>query len=83
MRWNFLRNWRIEIEKMKLADEQATSQRLLENLLPAEIIPRLLQSSRALIADAFEDVTILWTDMKGFTDFSATRSPLEVVAFLK
>jgi hypothetical protein len=36
---------------------------------------RLRAAERTLIADAFDDVTILWTDVKGFTNFSSTRSP--------
>jgi class 3 adenylate cyclase len=34
------------------------------------------------IADDFEEVTILWTDMKGFTTFCARQTPMEVVVFL-
>lgn len=83
VRENYFRQWRIEIEKRKLADEQARSSKLLENLLPAVIVARLRLGNRQLIADKFDEVTILWTDMKGFTDFSSARTPLEVVAFLK
>ena len=32
------------------------------------------------IADAFDEVTILWTDLKGFTQFSSQRPPMEVVS---
>ena len=83
LRWNYLRQWRISVEQRKLAEEQSVSLVLLENIMPSEIVTRLLQDTQGLIADSFENVTILWTDMKGFTEFSASRSPLEVVAFLK
>jgi class 3 adenylate cyclase len=35
-----------------------------------------------LIADTFDNVSILWTDIKGFTKFSSSRTPLEIVSFV-
>jgi class 3 adenylate cyclase len=81
-RQNYFRRYRIRVEKRKLGEEEARSNKLLTNLLPAEIVPRLRAANRALIADSFDDVTILWTDMKGFTNFSSSRGPMEIVAFL-
>ena len=51
---------------------QQSSRELLENLLPASIVDRIyLQGTTSLIADYFEDVTVMFTDMKGFTAFSS------------
>jgi class 3 adenylate cyclase len=82
IRQNYFRKHRIEVERRKLAEEQLKSTKLLENLLPPVIVKKLRSSKRTLIADTFKEVTILWTDMKGFTNFSANRPPLEVVSFL-
>ena len=82
VRQNYFRRVYIEVERRRLTDERARTDRLLCNLLPPVIVPRLRAADRGLIADEFDDVTVLWTDIKGFTAFSAARSPLEVVAFL-
>ena len=82
VRQNFFRRRRIEIETRKLHAEEQRTNKLLANLLPAVIVPRLRGAERGVVADAFDEVTILWTDMKGFTAFSSTRTPLEVVTFL-
>ena len=82
VRQNFFRRRRIEIETRKLNLEEQRTNKLLANLLPPVIVPRLRGADRSLIADSFDEVTILWTDMKGFTSFSSTRTPMEVVTFL-
>ncbi len=35
-----------------------------------------------LIADEFKEVTILFTDLRGFTDFASQIDPQELVVFL-
>ena len=55
--------------------------KLLSKLLPLSIIQELA-SGRDLIADPFDDVTIIFTDMKGFTAFSSQIPPSELVNFL-
>ena len=82
VRQNFFRRRRIEIETRKLHTEELRTNKLLANLLPPSIVPRLRGAAHTLIADAFDEVTILWTDMKGFTSFSSNRTPMEVVTFL-
>jgi len=61
--------------------EQARSERLLLNVLPEPIAQRLKHDER-LIADSFADVTVLFADIVGFTDYSADRSPEDVVSLL-
>ncbi len=54
---------------------------LLHKLLPTTVINQLL-AGREIIADPYDDVTILFTDMKGFTAFSSRIQPSELVDFL-
>ena len=37
---------------------------------------------KTLIADEFKDVTILFTDLRGFTDFASRIQPKDLVLFL-
>jgi adenylate cyclase len=77
--------------------EQKVSERLLLNVLPQAIAERLKRKSGAmadslrevigdnflpLIADSFADVTVLFADIAGFTQFSAGVSPEKLVAVL-
>ncbi len=71
----------LEVEHKLLQAEREKSERLLVNILPAPIADRLKRSSAA-IADAFGEVTILFSDIVDFTKLSARTSPAELVAFL-
>ena len=57
------------------------SERLLLNVLPPEIAERLKRQEYP-IADRFEDVSVLFADMVGFTERSAAESPDVTVAVL-
>lgn len=61
--------------------EQAKAERLLLNILPAEIAEKLKQDQTA-IADRFEEVTILFADIVNFTELSTKISPVELVSCL-
>jgi class 3 adenylate cyclase len=63
-------------EQARNAQEQ--SDRLLLNILPEAIAERLKQSQQT-IADSFEDVTVLFADIVGFTQLSTRISPDELV----
>lgn len=65
----------------RLADERARSDFLLANILPRPIIERLKREER-YIAERFEETSILFADIVGFTGLAATRPPEEVVALL-
>lgn len=61
--------------------EQEKSEQLLLNVLPAPIAERLKQSP-GVIADHFDEVTVLFADIVGFTALSATMDPESVVTML-
>lgn len=63
---------------VQLRAEKATSDHLLLNILPAQIATRLKQNE-STIADGYDNVTILFSDIVGFTEFSTNHSPKELV----
>ena len=65
---------RLEVEKRK-------SDSLLLNILPRETVMRL-SAGEDVIADAFDDVTVLFTDFVGFTRFAGSLTPRQVVEAL-
>jgi len=60
---------------------KASGQELLESLLPLHVIPKV-QDGLSPIAEHHQEVTIIFTDIKGFTAYSAGLSPAELMAFL-
>jgi class 3 adenylate cyclase len=71
-----LRYFVLEREK-----ERAKSERLLLNVLPAPIAARL-RDAESTIADRVEDVTVLFADLVGFTQLSASADAHDVVDLL-
>jgi adenylate cyclase len=65
----------------QLQMEQEKSERLLLNILPKPIADRLKQG-QSVIADSFDDVTVLFADIVDFTRLSAQMSPTELVVLL-
>lgn len=61
--------------------EQEQAERLLLNILPKVIAQRLKQLE-STIADNFEEVTVLFADIVGFTELSARFPPAQVVELL-
>lgn len=61
--------------------EQARSEKLLLNVLPAEVAGILKQEER-VIAEHFEAASILFADMVGFTRLTAEMAPAEMVRLL-
>jgi class 3 adenylate cyclase len=59
----------------------AENEALLLNILPAPIAERLRRGER-VIADRFEEITLLFADIVGFTQISARMSPSELVGVL-
>jgi PAS domain S-box-containing protein len=61
--------------------EQENAERLLLNILPKPIADRLKNGERT-IADHFPDVTVMFTDLAGFTTLSSRMAPAEIVHLL-
>lgn len=67
--------------KALLYNEREKSDHLLLSIFPEKIANKL-RISNASVADSFENVTILFADIVGFTRFSNTMSPSELVDML-
>jgi len=61
--------------------EKERSEQLLLNILPGSIAERLKRDS-SVIAESFEEVSILFADLVGFTALSAAMQPIEIVNLL-
>ncbi len=64
-----------------LKQEQEKSERLLLNILPSSIIKKLRESPDT-IADRFENCTVLFSDIVGFTEMSKKMPAVAVVSLL-
>ena len=76
----FLRD-RDQATMQKLRAEQERSERLLRNVLPGPIVDRL-RAGETVIADHFDEVTILFCDLVGFTALTSRLTPGRVLDLL-
>jgi class 3 adenylate cyclase len=67
--------------EVALEEEQERADRLLLDILPHPIVEQL-KNSPTSIAQAHHDVTILFADIVGFTELSASLAPADVVRLL-
>jgi class 3 adenylate cyclase len=74
-------NRRLFLTERELDAERRRADDLLESILPRAVADRL-KLSRETVSDRFESVTILFSDLVGFTAFSKTREPDVVVGLL-
>jgi class 3 adenylate cyclase len=58
------------------------SEALLTNMLPASIADRLKESERSVIADKYEEASVLFADIVGFTERASSTAPADLVRFL-
>jgi adenylate cyclase len=65
-----------------LEREFARSENLLLNLMPNSIAMRLKNNPNEIIADHFDEVTILFADIVGFTPRASQFPPRDVVKYL-
>ena len=68
--------------EVKLRIEHDRAERLLLNVLPAEIARQLKERPGATIAEEFEHVTLLFADLYGFTPLAARLGPEPAVELL-
>ena len=71
-------NEELEQRSHELKAERDRSEQLLLNILPSEIAAQLKIDSKP-IADHFDEVTILFADIVGFTNMASSVTPLELV----
>ncbi|WP_051974723.1 adenylate/guanylate cyclase domain-containing protein [Cupriavidus necator] len=78
-----IRHQRDELKELydKIVVEQQVSERLLLNVLPYPIAERL-KAHPGVIADSFQEATVLFADIVEFTRFSAGMNPERLVAVL-
>jgi class 3 adenylate cyclase len=66
----------------RLENETARFERLLLSILPKQVIGRL-NEGETVIADRYDEATVLFADLVDFTEMSARISPAVVVEFLR
>lgn len=71
---------RLETEEA-LREEQKRSENLLLNIFPKPIAEKL-RTNPGIIADKYEDVTVLFVDIADFTTISAHLSPQDLIEWL-
>jgi adenylate cyclase len=78
--WYALRE--IARARQAMESEYERSETLLTNILPATIAERLKDPSRNIIADKYEDASILFADIAGYTKRASDTTPSDLVRFL-
>ncbi|MGX9791538.1 adenylate/guanylate cyclase domain-containing protein [Mycobacterium sp. MMS18-G62] len=78
--WYALRE--IARARQAMESEYERSERLLANILPAAIAERLKDPSRNIIADKYDDASILFADIAGYTERASDTAPGDLVRFL-
>jgi adenylate cyclase len=65
-----------------MESEYDRSETLLANMLPASIAARLKDPERKIIADKYDEASVLFADIVGFTERASSTPPAELVRFL-
>jgi len=62
--------------------EYQRSETLLVNMLPASIADRLKNPATTMIADKYEEASVLFADIAGYTEQASRTTPADLVDFL-
>ncbi len=65
-----------------MESEYQRSEALLANMLPGSIAERLKSADRNVIADKYDEASVLFADIVGFTERASSTAPAELVQFL-
>ncbi len=65
-----------------MESEYLRSESLLTNILPASVAERLKDPAHRIIADKYDDASILFADIGGYTKRASDTSPTDLVRFL-
>ncbi|CAH1779732.1 unnamed protein product [Owenia fusiformis] len=71
----------VSIKSRELKRAKKRSDELLYQLLP-KTVAHQLKHNQSVIAEYFDDVTVFFSDIVGFTKLSAISNPMQVVNFL-
>lgn len=74
--------FQIDRAEAALEEELRRSDALLDNILPRSIAERLKQPEHAEVADSYDDASVLFADIAGFTEMSGRTAPADVVRYL-
>jgi adenylate cyclase len=78
--WYALRE--IERAEEAMEEEYYRSESLLANILPATIATRLKNPATTIIADKYDDASVLFADIAGYTARASESTPADLVEFL-
>ncbi|MDH6247837.1 adenylate cyclase [Mycobacterium sp. OTB74] len=70
------------IAQRAIQSEFVRSEALLANILPGSIAQRLKDPAHTVIADKYDDASILFADMAGYTQRTSDTTPADLVRFL-
>ncbi len=62
--------------------EYERSETLLANILPSSVAERLKDPARNVIADKYDDASVLFADIAGFTERASDMPPEQLIRFL-
>src|ERR1700739_3560416 len=78
--WYALRE--IERAEEAMEKEYGRSESLLANILPESIATRLKNPATTTIADKYDDASVLFADIAGYTERASQSTPADLVDFL-
>lgn len=74
--------WQIRRAELAMEEEYERSEALLTNILPAAIAYRLKDPKTTVIADSYDDASVLFADIADFTLRASQAGPVDLVEFL-